>query len=80
MNISERQKKAFITKNIYNEHYNTFKSFTNSRKMKRLFVLSADKESCTVTLNNADYVSKVKLIKELPVDNMLKQVILHMQI
>ena len=80
MNISERQKKAFITKNIYNEHYNTFKSFTNSRKMKRLFVLSADKESCTVTLNNAHYVSKVKLIKELPVDNMLKQVILHMQI
>ena len=79
MNISERQKKAFITKSIYNDHYNTFKSFTNSRKMKT-FVLSADKESCTVTLNNADYVSKVKLIKELPVDNMLKQVILDMQI
>ena len=43
-----------ITKNIYNDHDNTFKSLVNLRKNENIIVLSADKESCTVILNKAD--------------------------
>ena len=54
-----------ITKNIYNDHDNTFKSLTNFGKNENIIVLSADEESCTVILNKADYVNKVnKMIDE----------------
>ena len=55
--LKARTKK--ITKNIYNDHDNTFKSLTNLRKNETIIVLSADKESCTVILNKADCVNKV---------------------
>ena len=55
----------WITKNIYNDNDETFKSLTNLRKSENIIVLSADKESCTVILNKADYVNKVnKMIDE----------------
>ena len=47
------------TQNIYNNHDNKFKSLTNLRKNENIIVLSADKESCTVILNKADYVTRV---------------------
>ena len=54
-----------ITKNIYNDHDNTFKSLTKLRKNENIIVLSADKESCTVILSKADYVNKAnKMIDE----------------
>ena len=42
----------------------TFKSFNTSRKNKEIFVLSADKESCTVILNKDDHIKKVSDIIE----------------
>ena len=49
-----------ITKSIYNEQGNTFKSLTNLRKKENIIVSSAEKESCTVILSKVDYVNKVK--------------------
>ena len=37
-----RAVKNVITKNIYNDHDNTFKSLTNLRKNENIVVLSAD--------------------------------------
>ena len=54
-----------VTKNIYNDHDNTFKSLANLRKNENIIVLSAVKESCTVIINRTDYVNKVsKMIDE----------------
>ena len=60
-----RAARNIFTKNIYNDHDNTFKSLTNLRKNENIIVLSGDKESCIVILNKADYVNKVnKMIDE----------------
>ena len=53
-----------FTKNIYNDHDKTFKSLTNLQKNENIIVLSANKESCTVILNKADYFNKVNKITD----------------
>ena len=53
-----------ITKNIYTDKGSTFTSLQKLGKNKDIVIISAGKESSTVTLNNNDYVCKVDQIIE----------------
>ena len=55
-----RASTIIITKNIYNNNGNSFKSLNSLRKNKNTVVLPADKKSCTVILNKVDYIKKSK--------------------
>ena len=48
-----------ISNNVYQDKDNTFKLLNRLRKNENIVVISADKESCMVILNKADYVNKV---------------------
>ena len=48
-----------ITKNIYSDDNNTYKSLSNLINNTNIVVLAADKETCTVILNRTDYQNKV---------------------
>ena len=48
-----------ITKNVYSDVDNTYKSLSNLINNKNIVVLAADKETCTVILNRTDYQNKV---------------------
>ena len=48
-----------ITKNVYSNVDNTYKSLSNLANNKNIVILAADKETCTVILNRTDYQNKV---------------------
>ena len=48
-----------ITKNVYSDVDNTYKSISNLINNKNIVVLAADTEACTVILNRTDYQNKV---------------------
>ena len=48
-----------ISNKVYRDKDNTFKLLNSLRKNENIVVISADKESCTVILNETDYVNKV---------------------
>ena len=67
--VTRREKESFheylrsatniITKNVYSDVDNTYKSLSNLINNKNIVVLAADKETCTVILNRTDYQNKV---------------------
>ena len=48
-----------VLNNVYRDKDNAFKLLNRLIKNENIVVISADKESCTVILNETDYVSKV---------------------
>ena len=48
-----------ITKNVYSDVVNTYKSLSNLINDKKFVILAADKETCTVILNQTDNQNKV---------------------
>ena len=60
-----RSSTNIISNNIYSEKYNTVKLLSPLIKNDKIVILAADKESCTVILNQSDYIKKVNnIIKE----------------
>ena len=67
--VTHREKESFhkylrsatniITKNVYSDVDNTYKSISNLINNKNIVVLAADTEACTVILNRTDYQNKV---------------------
>ena len=53
-----------INNNIYPEKDNTVKSLSHLIKNNKILILTADKDSCTVTFNKSDYIWKVNNIIE----------------
>ena len=51
-----------MSNNVCQDKDNTFKLLNKLRKYENIVVLSADNESCTVSLNRTDYVYKVDLM------------------
>ena len=48
-----------ITRNVYSDVDNTYKSLSSLKTNNNIVVLAADKATCTVTLNRTDYQNKV---------------------
>ena len=48
-----------ITKNVYSDVDNNYKSLSNLINNKSIVILAAEKETCAVTLNRKDYQNKV---------------------
>ena len=66
--VTHREKESFhehlrsatnITRNVYSDVDNTYKSLSNLKTNNNIVVLAADKETCTVILNRTDYQNKV---------------------